>query len=62
MKILGYILGAIILTPVAAVIAILLSLTLIGGWTALVIELLWHVLIAIVLIYAAVKVIKKITK
>ena len=62
MKILGYILGAIILIPVAVVIAALLSISLIGGWLTAVVALLWRVLLIVALVFVIVKVIKMFTK
>lgn len=62
MKILGYIIGAIILIPVAVVIAALLSISLAAGWMTMVLALLWRVIAIAVLVYIVVRVIKAFTK
>lgn len=58
MRILGMIVGGILLLPIAIVIVTLLVITLVGGYIAVIIHFLWDVVIFVVLAIILYKVVK----
>lgn len=57
-KFLCFIIGLIVLIPIAAVIAVIGGATLVGGWIAVVLSYGWQLVLAILALYIVVKIIK----
>ena len=58
MKFIWAILGSILILPIAAVVVALIAMTLVGGYVALMLQVAWKLVLALLLVWIIIKIVK----